>query len=163
MFVFDEDINKKLVFSARIEATNYSSELVIRIKVEQSYFSSMQIDYYGHESDIEDFLENFTILASTTSVNAIYMQRYNEENFNFSLYEKDQNDFEEWEEEYLHYFRNNEIDEDEARRMIKNLIDIFEPEDYDSVENATLKALFEHVKEILNDNSYKIQVKVKDL
>ena len=168
-------INKKLVFSAHKSSVNYGSRLVIIITVKDSYFDSVKVEYGEGETFIAGgYSKEFEVIAYTDYRYVSYKENFANANtptsektgFNYEYSTVGEEDPLFWEDEYLNdkeKWLRNEITVEDAKKMIKDIIDFYEPEDYDDPTDSFIKTLFEFIKNKIDSDEYRFEVKVEDI
>jgi len=173
-----ELINKKLVFLAESEEVNHYRELIVKIDITDSYFSSLKISYvetqwftagyykkkFSYEAKVDkrqiDYYESMGDMNSITTFTNEFKRSYTTVDEEAPLvFEEDYIQNENMEKKW----QSGNISVEEAKKMIELLIDYYEPEEVKDPVNAFERALLEFVNDIINDSEFKFEVKVEDV
>jgi len=169
-------VNKRFVFTAKKSSVNYSSNLEIIVDVKRGQFQSMNIYYNESETYINGYYRNIFEITADPDLIVKYEKNFataqtppnHKEmkagyNINYEVYP------EYWEDEYVQNLKwvqkwiAKKITISEARQMLSDLIDFYDPDNIDNPENGFVKGLINFVKEIINSDDYEINFRFEDL
>ena len=159
-------VNAELVFTTK--------KLTFTVKITQGYLESAEIKYYSSD-EFESFGKGNYKTEFEVLINPDLTIKY-EKSFVHLLsppvyqtmkteYKISQADPEGWEEKYLQNLRwvqkwlEKNITVDEAKEMLTELLEFYEPEEVDSPENGFVKGLINFIKEeIINSDKAEVTI-----
>ena len=163
-------VNKRFIFTAK--------KLTFTVNIRGGYLESAEIKYYD-ANEFEVFAKGNYKTEFEVLINPDLTVKY-EKSFVHLLspptyetmkteYKISQADPEGWEEKYVQNLRwtqkwlEKNITVNEAKEMLTELLEFYEPEEYDSPENGFIKGLVNFIKEIINSDDHEIELAFEDL
>jgi len=165
-------ISRKLLFTAK----NINSTLTFEIIVKKSFFNSMNIEYITFSNEFTNDKTYLTVNADP-SLNIKYKKIYVNAKAPVLSYEKMENNYsvnfdvypEHWEDIYINNLKwvtrweSGQMNIDDAKQIIKSLLEFYEPDDYDDPEKAFVKSIIHLLKDVIDSEQYQFDVKIENL
>ena len=162
-------VNKRLIFTAK--------KLTFTVNIRGGYLESAEIKYYD-ANEFEVFAQGNYKTEFEVLINPDLTVKY-EKSFTHLLspptyenmkteYKTSYADPEGWEEKYIQNLRwtqkwlEKNITTDEAKEMLTELLEFYELEEYDSPEDGFVEGLINFIKEIINSDDYKPEVRIEE-